>query len=94
LSSQLTQAAGRRISREVAGRRESSSKGTSMRKLISLTMAGVLAIGLGITLSGCSEESSGTKKEETITTPGGKAKVTEQTKVETSGKNPPAPQAP
>jgi hypothetical protein len=64
-----------------------------MRKVISLTMAGVLAMGLGMTLSGCSEESTA-KKESTVSTPGGKATVTEETKVKTSGDNPPAPKAP
>jgi hypothetical protein len=64
-----------------------------MRKVINLTMAGVLAMGLGISLSGCSEESS-TKKEEKVSTPGGTATVTEKTTVKQSGDNPPAPKAP
>jgi hypothetical protein len=64
-----------------------------MRKVINLTMAGILAMGLGISLSGCSEESS-TKKESTVTTPGGKATVTEKETVKQSGDNPPAPKAP
>jgi hypothetical protein len=89
----LAQAAGCRISREVAGRREFKDKGTSMRKLISLTTAGVLAMGLGITLSGCTEESS-TEKKSTVQTPDGKATVTTKTTVDESGKNPPEPKAP
>ncbi len=40
-----------------------------MRKLISLTMAGVVAMGLGITLSGCSDESTA-KKESNSHHPG------------------------
>jgi hypothetical protein len=64
-----------------------------MRKAINLTMAGVLAMGLGITLSGCSDESSA-KKESTVSTPGGTSTVTEQTKVKQTGDNPPPPKAP
>jgi hypothetical protein len=64
-----------------------------MRKLISLTMMGVLAMGLGIGISGCSDESTA-KKESTVTTPGGKATVTEETRVKQSGDNPPTPKAP
>jgi hypothetical protein len=86
-------AAGRRISCEVAGRRDSTIKGTSMRKLISLTMMGVLALGLGIGIAGCSEE-AGTKTQTTTTSPGGTTKVTEQTKIQQSGDNPPPPKAP
>lgn len=62
-----------------------------MRKLISLTMMGVLAMGLGIGMTGCSDE-SGTKTTQTTTAPdGSKTKVTTEHKVETSGSNPPAP---
>jgi ABC-type phosphate transport system substrate-binding protein len=84
-------AAGRRISCEVAGRRGSTIKGTSMRKLISLTMMGVLMMGLGIGISGCSDE-AGTKTTQTTTAPdGSKTKETIEHKVQTSGSNPPAP---
>jgi hypothetical protein len=86
-------AAGRRISCEVAGRRDSSIKGTSMRKLISLTMMGILALGLGIGISGCSEE-AGTKTTTTTTSPGGTTKVTDESKIQRSGDNPPPPKAP
>lgn len=62
-----------------------------MRKLISLTMMGVLAMGLGIGIAGCSDE-SGTKTVETTKAPdGSKTTVTSEKKVETSGSNPPAP---
>jgi hypothetical protein len=62
-----------------------------MRKLISLTMMGVLAMGLGVGISGCSDE-AGTKTTQTTTAPdGSKTKVTSENKVETSGNNPPAP---
>ena len=62
-----------------------------MKKLISLTMMGVLAMGLGVGMSGCSDE-AGTKTTQTTTGPdGSKTKVTSENKVETSGNNPPAP---
>ena len=61
-----------------------------MRKVISLTMAGVLAMGLGITLSGCSEESK-TESKTIQSTPGGKTTETETKKIQQSGDNPPAP---
>jgi hypothetical protein len=64
-----------------------------MRKLISLTMMGVLAMGLGVGISGCSEE-AGTKTTQTTTDPGGTTKVTTQTKVEKSGDNAPPPGKP
>jgi hypothetical protein len=68
-----------------------SIKGTSMKKLISLTMMGVLAMGLGIGISGCSDESS-TKSQTTTTTPGGnKTTVTDEKSVKTTGDNPPPP---
>jgi hypothetical protein len=53
-------------------------------------MTGVLAMGLGVGISGCSEE-SGTKTVETTKGPEGTTKVTNETKVQTSGENPPAP---
>jgi len=61
-----------------------------MRKLISATMAGVLLAGSSMALVGCSDESS-EKKQTTIKTPGGTTTVTDQTKVQQSGQNPPAP---
>jgi hypothetical protein len=61
-----------------------------MRKLINLTAMGVVAMGLGIGLSGCSEEAS-TKSQTTTQGPGGKTTVTDEKKVTTSGDNPPAP---
>jgi hypothetical protein len=64
-----------------------------MKKLFCLTMMGALALGLGIGISGCSDESSSEKKT-TVKTPDGQATVTEKTTVDQSGKNPPAPKAP
>ncbi len=64
-----------------------------MRKLISVTMMGVVAMGFCIGFSGCSEESS-TEKKSTVSTPDGKTTVTDKTTVNESGKNPPAPKAP
>jgi hypothetical protein len=81
-------AAGRRISCEVAGRRVLTIEGTSMRKLICLAMMGVLAMGLGVGISGCSDE-TGTKPAPTTTSPGGMSKGTGETKAPTSGEIPP-----
>jgi hypothetical protein len=61
-----------------------------MRKLISLTMVGVLAMGVGVGLSGCSEESK-TESRTTQATPGGKTTETTTNSVKQSGQNPPAP---
>ncbi len=61
-----------------------------MRKVITLTMAGVLAMGLGITLSGCSDESK-TESKTVQQTPSGKTTETETKSVKQSGDNPPAP---
>jgi uncharacterized lipoprotein YehR (DUF1307 family) len=61
-----------------------------MRKVINLTMVGVLAMGLGITLSGCSDES---KTESTVTQkgPGGTTTEKDTKSIKQSGDNPPAP---
>jgi hypothetical protein len=83
-------AAANRISCEVDGRRVPTIEGNSMRKLISLTMMGVLAMGLGIGINGCSDE-AGTKTTTTTTSPEGKSTVTTEKSVKTSGENPPAP---
>jgi hypothetical protein len=65
-----------------------------MRKLIAFTMTGVLAMGLGIGIVGCSEE-SGSKVVETNRAPdGSQTKTTVEKKVETSGSNPPPPANP
>ena len=61
-----------------------------MRKLISATMMGILFTGVGIGISGCSDESS-TKKEVITTSPGGKTVETQESKIKQSGDNPPAP---
>jgi hypothetical protein len=56
-------------------------------------MMGVVVMGFGMGLSGCSDE-AGTKKEAVTTGPGGKTTVTEETKIKQSGENPPAPAKP
>jgi len=64
-----------------------------MRKLISATMAGVFLAGFSMALVGCSDESS-EKTQTTVKGPGGTSKVTQETKVNTSGQNPPPVKAP
>jgi len=62
-----------------------------MRKLIGATLMGVLVLGFGIGISGCSDETS-TKSQTTTTAPGGnKTTVTDEKSVKTQGNNPPAP---
>ena len=61
-----------------------------MRKLICVSMMGVLAMGLGVGLSGCTDEAS-TKKETIQTGPGGKTVQSETKSVKQSGENPPPP---
>jgi hypothetical protein len=61
-----------------------------MRKLMSAALMGVLVMGLGVGLSGCSDESS-TKSQTTTATPGGKTTVTETKSVKSSGETPPPP---
>jgi hypothetical protein len=61
-----------------------------MRKLISLTIMGVLTMGLGMGISGCSEESK-TESKTTQATPGGKTTETRTDSVKQSGENPPPP---
>ncbi len=62
-----------------------------MRKLISGIMMGVVVMGFGMGLSGCSDEAS-TKTQTTTTAPGGnKTTVTDEKSVKTTGDNPPAP---
>jgi hypothetical protein len=60
-----------------------------MRKLINLTMAGIIVAGMGIGLSGCSDESK-EKTQTTISTPNGKTTETHEVKIDKSGQNPPA----
>jgi len=64
-----------------------------MRKLISITMMGVLMTGFGIGIAGCSEEAK-EKSQTEISTPGGKRVETETKSVKTSGDNPPPPKTP
>jgi len=60
-----------------------------MRKLINVTVMGVVVLGFGMGLSGCSDE-AGTKTTTTTTAPGGKTTTTDESKVNKSGENPPA----
>ena len=59
-----------------------------MRKLISVTMMGVLAMGLGIGISGCSDESSTKKKYDGQDARTATTTVTDKTTVNESGENP------
>jgi hypothetical protein len=59
-----------------------------MNKLIRVSMATVMTIGLGLGLAGCSDEASDTVKRE-IKSPGGTTTVTDKTTVKTTGDNPP-----
>jgi hypothetical protein len=61
-----------------------------MRKLISVTLMGVLMTGFGIGISGCSDEAS-TKSQVTVKDQGGTTTRTVEDKTTTSGANPPAP---
>jgi hypothetical protein len=61
-----------------------------MRKLIKIALAGVLMTGVCVGLSGCSEE-TGEKIQTKITTPGGTATRTDETRIKQSGDNPPPP---
>lgn len=61
-----------------------------MKKLIVLTMMGVLATGLTVGISGCSDEAS-VQTEQKTTGPGGTTTVTDKKEVKTSGDNPPPP---
>jgi len=91
LHSGLAWAASRWTSGEVTGRRGSQAKGNIlMKKLIGVTMMGVMFTSFGIGISGCSDESSETAKVVTKG-PGGTTTQETQTSVKTSGENPPAP---
>jgi len=61
-------------------------------KLMKRTLSSALILGLlvfpAVGLVGCGEESK-TAKTETITTPGGKATTSPETKVKSTGDNPP-----
>lgn len=69
------------------------SREPPLRKLISLTMTGVMAVVLGAGISGCSEEAS-VKSEQTTKGPGGTTTVTKETKVEKSNDKAPPPGQP
>jgi len=61
-----------------------------MQKLIRAMLAGVMLAGFGIGLAGCADE-SGTKTETVTKGPGGTATRTDETKIKTTGDNPPVP---
>ncbi len=64
-----------------------------MRKLLRVTMMGILAAGLGLSLAGCSDQATSEKK--TVESgPGGKSVVDTKTTIKQTGDNPPAPKAP
>jgi len=58
-----------------------------MRRILTSTL--VLGLFSAVGLIGCGEESKVTE-EKTISTPTGEATISKETKVETSGSNPPA----
>jgi hypothetical protein len=60
----------------------------SMQKLIRAMLAGMLLSGLSIGLTGCADESS-VKTVTEVKGPGGTATRTDETKVKTTGENPP-----
>lgn len=62
-----------------------------MKRILALTLALGLVAPIG--LVGCGEE-AGTKVETTTQDAGGTTQTTTETKVETTGENPPAPGAP
>lgn len=63
-----------------------------MRKsLVALTIAGLLGIG---GLAGCSGDEAKVKEQTTVSGPGGETTTTRESKVETSGDNPPPPANP
>ncbi len=64
-----------------------------MRNLLRVTMMGVLAMGLGMNLAGCSDEATSEKKS-VESGPGGKTVVDQKTTVKQSGDNPPPAKAP
>jgi hypothetical protein len=59
-----------------------------MRKVIGLTMAGAMLLGLSAGMVGCSEE-TGVKEETKVTTPTGTRTETKTDTVKTKGDNPP-----
>jgi ABC-type Fe3+-citrate transport system substrate-binding protein len=59
-----------------------------MRALFTIALT---IVGLGLVgIAGCSDE-AGVKQQTTIKGPEGETKVTKETKIESSGENPPAP---
>ncbi len=64
-----------------------------MRKLISTMMLGVLVVGCGFAIPGCSEETA-TKTQTTTTTPNGKTVETQTNSIKQSGDQPPPPKTP
>ncbi len=58
------------------------------------TLVLALTLILGVGFTGCTKQEATKKAETTVTTPDGETKVTTETKVEASGKNPPPATAP
>jgi len=63
-----------------------------MKRFLALALAFGLVAPIG--LVGCNTEESGVKEETTVSTPSGETTKTSETKVETSGNNPPSATAP
>jgi len=56
------------------------------RMFTAILMASLVSIGL----AGCAEKTASSKQETTVATPGGTTKITTETEVTKTGKNPPS----
>lgn len=64
-----------------------------MKRTLSLFLVPCLFLGSSL-MVGCSSEEAGVKSETTATGPGGTTTTTSETKVETTGENPPPAEPP
>jgi hypothetical protein len=60
-----------------------------MKRLLSIALMFGVASGFGFGLAGCGDESK-VEQKETVSTPGGTTTTTKETKIDSSGQNPPA----